>query len=223
MLTSNFLEKIKSFEGYEPKACWDYAQYTNGYGTKARFAGEIIDKNEAHRRFLTEISRASDLVESFAPGLSEGAKAALTSLTYNAGNAWTTGALGAAVARGDLVAARKLLLQYDKAGGKPLAGLTARREAEAGWIDTNIRPFVDKQSIRGVARADVDAFAATPEPVNGFLSTSFSEGKPRDQNESGHGAFDVSCRMHYLAQRLQELLLDIEERRVLTHSNGTSV
>lgn len=134
MVDPSYLDAIKQFEGYAAKARWDYAQNTNGYGTRARFAGEAIDQAEAERRFSAEIKKAADFVDKFAPGLDDGSKAALTSLTYNAGTAWAQSGLGQAVASGDLDTARSLFLQYNKAGGTTLDGLVQRRLQEVAWF-----------------------------------------------------------------------------------------
>lgn len=134
MINSKYFDEIKKFEGFAERSQWDYAQHTNGYGTRARFKGETIDRTEAENRFQTEIAQAAGIVERHAPGLDEGSKAALTSLTFNAGAAWTQSGLGAAVARGDLEAARQIFKLYDKAGGQQLPGLVQRRAVEAGWF-----------------------------------------------------------------------------------------
>jgi lysozyme len=131
---SFYLDAIRNFEGYTPQASWDYAQFSNGYGTRAKFAGEIIDRAEAERRFQTEISAARAVVEKAAPQMDDGTKAALTSLTYNAGTAWIESGLGDAVRRGDLHAVRDIFQQYNKAGGEVLPGLVNRRSQEALWI-----------------------------------------------------------------------------------------
>lgn len=129
-----YLAKIKAFEGFTPQAKWDYAQHSNGYGTKALFAGERIDQVEAERRFREEISQAREIVERHARGLDEGTKAALTSLTFNAGTAWISSGLGDAIRRGDLTEARERFVLYHKAQGEVLPGLVRRRLAEAEWI-----------------------------------------------------------------------------------------
>lgn len=133
-MQTTYLDAIRNFEGFTPQASWDYAQHSNGYGTKARHAGEVIDKVEADRRFRAEIDRARSIVDQHAPDVDAGTKAALTSLTYNAGDAWTRSGLGSAVRGGDLGTAKELFLQYNKAGGEVLSGLAKRREAEAAWI-----------------------------------------------------------------------------------------
>jgi lysozyme len=129
-----YLDAIRKFEGFAQKAEWDYAQHTNGYGTRALYPNEVIDRAEAERRFQSEISEARAIVERNAPTADEGTKAALTSLTFNAGDKWARSGLGAALRHGDIEAARELFLQYNKAGGQILPGLAARRAAEADWI-----------------------------------------------------------------------------------------
>lgn len=133
-MTANYLDAIRKFEGFTPKADWDYAQFTNGYGTKAKYAGEVIDKVEADRRFQAEIAQARAIVDKHAPHVDEGTKAALTSLTFNAGDKWARSGLGEAIRSGDTERVRDLFLQYNKAGGEVLPGLAQRRIAEAAWI-----------------------------------------------------------------------------------------
>ncbi len=133
-MNSSYIDAIRAFEGYTAEARLDYAQLSNGYGTRARYAGEVIDRAEAERRFQTEIASARATVERFAPSADEGTKAALTSLTYNAGPGWTRDGLGEAVRRGDLEEVRAIFCRYCKAGGEVLPGLVSRRAAEALWI-----------------------------------------------------------------------------------------
>jgi lysozyme len=134
MLDAHYLNAIKQFEGYAAEARWDYAQNTNGYGTRAQFPGEVIDKAEADRRFKDAIQNAANFVDKFAPNLDEGSKAALTSLTYNAGTAWAQSGLGQAIASGNLEKAQSIFLQYNKAGGSVLDGLVQRRLQEVAWF-----------------------------------------------------------------------------------------
>lgn len=149
-LAPKYLDAIRTFEGFTPKAAWDYQQNTNGYGTRAQYPGEVIDKDEAERRFQSEISNAASIVDRFAPNVDEGTKAALTSLTYNAGDAWTRAGLGDAIRSGDMNRARGLLLQYNRAGGEVLPGLSSRRAAEAGWIG-NAGESQDGRSVAGAS------------------------------------------------------------------------
>jgi lysozyme len=164
MLDQSYLDAIKKFEGYSSEARWDYAQNSNGYGTRARYAGEVIDKAEADRRFQGEIKKAADFVDTFAPGLDDGSRAALTSLTYNTGTAWAQSGLGDAIASGDMDKARSLFLQYNKAGGSVVDGLVQRRLQEVTWFapaasTPNTQPTAVAQNV--VSEPDAAASAST--------------------------------------------------------------
>jgi GH24 family phage-related lysozyme (muramidase) len=156
-----FVAQIKRTEGFAPQARWDYKQFSNGYGTRAQFEGEQIDRDDADRRFNTAIENAAKIVDRVNPNLDPGTRAALTSLTFNAGDDWTSAGLGDAVRAGDLARAKQLFLQYDKAGGQTNEALTTRRYREAQWFGSNEPqanngPLVDKQQAyeRLLARTD---------------------------------------------------------------------
>lgn len=188
---SFYLDAIRNFEGYTPAAQWDYAQHTNGYGTRARYAGEVIDRAEAERRFQAEVSSARSIVEKAAPGADEGTKAALTSLTYNAGTSWIESGLGDAVRRGDLDQAREIFQKYNKAGGEVLPGLVSRRSQEALWIG-------NPDALAGAFNvADAGSTSTGMPPVivdhaDSIMSVArASEGSPR-ASVGQSGAHDVS-------------------------------
>lgn len=128
------LDAIRQFEGFSARATWDYKQHTNGYGTRAKFPGEIIDRAEAERRFNAEIEEARATVARFAPHLDQGTGAALTSLTFNAGTSWMRAGLGTAIKNGDIDTARSIFKMYTHAGGQSLPGLEARRQIEVQWF-----------------------------------------------------------------------------------------
>jgi len=135
-----YLDAVKGFEGFAQKSSWDYAQHTNGFGTKALYPGEEITLDEANRRFLAEIEEARRFVDTHAQGWDEGTKAALTSLTFNAGTRWASSGLGDAVRNFDIDAVRSRFLEYTKAGGEVLPGLVKRRLAEVTWIGDGVSP-----------------------------------------------------------------------------------
>lgn len=164
MIGSRYLDAIKTLEGFNERSRWDYAQNTNGYGTRARFDGETINRAEAESRFKTEIAQAYDIVERFAPGLDEGSKAALTSLTFNAGSAWTRSGLGGAIRIGDMIAARQLFQKYDKAGGHTLQGLVSRRFVEVRWFDDSKSNQV---SLAAALRFSPDSVTASSPSTSG--------------------------------------------------------
>ncbi len=163
-MDARYLGLIKRFEGYQAQAKWDYAQFTNGYGTKAAHAGEVIDRAEAERRFDDELSKAAAVVDRFAPGLDGGTRAALTSLTFNAGTRWMQSGLGAAVRSGDLDQARDIFVQYTKAGGEELSGLVKRRLEEVTWFEDGQGAVADATVASALRFAGVTLGSRSVEP-----------------------------------------------------------
>lgn len=153
-----YLDQIKGFEGYAPNASWDYKQYSSGYGTKVQPGDENIpaDQRKAvyEQRFQDEIGKAAASVDAFSPNLPPGIRAALTSLTYNAGPGWQQSGLGQAVKSGDFEAAKAIFPQYNKAGGEVNQGLVARRAKELAWWGGQPQP----------------AQASPAAPANGLLA-----------------------------------------------------
>lgn len=143
-LDQSYLDAIKGFEGYAPKAQWDYKQYSSGYGTRAQPGDENIPADQLkgiyEQRFQDEVGKAAASVDAFNPNLPPGVRAALTSLTYNAGPGWQQSGLGQAVKAGDYDKAREIFLQYNKAGGEVNPGLVARRQKEAAWFTGQPQP-----------------------------------------------------------------------------------
>lgn len=134
-LDPRYIEKIKQWEGYNPKPYWDYKQWTSGYGTRAAGPNEIIDRAEAEQRLNNELAQAERIVNRYAPDLDPGRRAALADLTFNAGTDWQKAGLGQAVKAGDWEEARRRFLQYTKAGGEDLPGLIKRRRVGANWFN----------------------------------------------------------------------------------------
>lgn len=132
----DYINKIKQFEGFHKNPYWDVRQFTVGYGTRARDRNDLVDEAEADRRLRSEIANAAGLVDRFAPHLDPGTRAALTSLTFNAGPKWQQSGLGAAIKAGDMDAARASFLQYANADGQHLPGLANRRQQEVSWFGT---------------------------------------------------------------------------------------
>lgn len=174
----NYLDAIKSFEGFTGKAQWDYAQHSNGYGTKALYPGEAITPAEAERRFAAEIAAARSIVEKHAAGWDEGTKAALTSLTFNAGTRWITSGLGEAVRSQDVDAVKERFVQYTKAGGEVLPGLVRRRLAELDWIGNGA-------AASGAPAASPMAPMATAQPPAASIQAATLDIVPSDTTHSG--------------------------------------
>lgn len=134
VLDPRWLDQIKKFEGFYAKPYWDARQWSVGYGSKASGPNDMVDRAEADRRLSNELGAAAKYVDQFAPNLDAGTRAALVSLTYNAGPSWMTSGLGRAIQAGDMDAARQSFLQYNKSEGRELPGLVSRRHAEANWF-----------------------------------------------------------------------------------------
>lgn len=187
-----FLDAIKKFEGYTPKASWDYRQHSVGYGTKARFPGETIDQAEADRRFQQEIGSARGYVRGLGVPLQPGQEAALTSLTFNAGPGWINSGLGQAVRSGNWDEASRRFVQYNKAGGQVLPGLQARRNQEVAWLGGNVPAAsaspTSPTTTTGAAQPMAQSYSGwTPESVD--FAKKFGAGQMKegiDSSPVGH-------------------------------------
>lgn len=140
----DFIEFVRKQEGFNPSAYGDYKQTSIGHGTKAMPGETTISKEEADKRLRTEVGQARQLVQAWAKDngvtLSPKREDALTDLTFNAGTKWMGEGLGSAAKAGDWTGAQKSFLQYINAGGKPLPGLLARRNAAVGWLADDTMP-----------------------------------------------------------------------------------
>lgn len=122
---------VKGFEGFNQNAYDDYGQTSIGYGTRARPGESSISEQDAQARLQEELAthrkRVEDLNAKAGYNLSPNQLDALTSFDYN------TGRLEQLTANGtrDIATIGQKIPLYNKAGGKPLAGLTRRRKDEA--------------------------------------------------------------------------------------------
>jgi len=118
---------ILSFEHFEPVAYWDYKQWTNGYGTKAKNKDEVITTDEAITRFEERVDDAFNIASKHSS--TWGQMYALVDLTYNAGNSWINGAITSNPI--DLNLTRKVMNKYVyvtvNGKKKKLKGLVNRR------------------------------------------------------------------------------------------------
>lgn len=129
---------IKSFEGFKTKAYLCPAGvWTIGWGSTRIFGGkvqpnQIISVADAQQQFEIDLWQFEGVVgrEVKVP-LTENQRAALVSLCYNIGPAnFTSSTLLRKLNAGDYAGAAEQFDRWNKAGGKALAGLTRRREAE---------------------------------------------------------------------------------------------
>jgi GH24 family phage-related lysozyme (muramidase) len=133
------LDLIKQFEGFSPKAYWDYTRYSIGYGTAANSPNEVITQEEAERRMKEHIDKEvlpgikGIIGEDRWNQLSYSQKSALVSLAYNLGVPGSREILKL-VRDGKIEEAAQEMKKYVHADGKVLEGLVRRRNEEAKWL-----------------------------------------------------------------------------------------
>ena len=134
------IDLIKSFEGFRSAPYRDAVGIpTIGYGMtiypdgrKVTMADKPITEAEAVAGLRNLLGRYEQAVERYAQiKLCQHQFDALTSLAYNIGNeALRTSTLMRHLNQGDLTSAANQMLRWNRAGGRVLAGLTRRRQAE---------------------------------------------------------------------------------------------
>lgn len=135
VLDDKFMEFLRQQEDFVATAQWDYKQWTNGYGTRAKAAGETIDKAEAEKRLLAEATAAAQFVKTHFPNIPVGVEQAMIDFTFNLGQAWVNEPVGKLIAAGKYDEAKSHVLQYVHAGGQVLDALVKRRKAEVEMFD----------------------------------------------------------------------------------------
>jgi GH24 family phage-related lysozyme (muramidase) len=132
-----FMDFVKEQEGFEPKAKWDYKQYTNGYGTKALSPTETIDQATAETRLRSELASAVAAMKQFIPNAPIGVQQGMVDAVFNLGTEWEHQTLGTLLAQGNYAEAKTHLMQYVHAGNPPvvLDALVKRRTAECKMFD----------------------------------------------------------------------------------------
>ena len=119
---------IKEFEGCRLKAYKCPAGvWTIGYGHTSNVKpNQSITREEAERLLREDLRMYEHHVENTVRGLNQNQFDALVSFTYNCGS----GCLKLLTKGRTLKQIGEKIILYDKANGKPLAGLTRRRKAE---------------------------------------------------------------------------------------------
>lgn len=145
---------IKSFEGLRLKPYLDSVNIpTIGYGTIKYPSGKAvtmqdpdITEDQATEYLLHEIELKSSAVESYVKvPLNDNEYAALVSFAYNVGSGALQGStlLKMLNANSDRQAVADQFLRWNKAGGKEIAGLTRRRQAERSLF---LQPVVESNN-----------------------------------------------------------------------------
>lgn len=128
------LDLIKSHEGFRSDAYLCPAGvWTIGYGhTGDVEEGQSVTEEEAEELLLRDVAFAEDAINSLVEvELSQQMFDALVCFVYNVGvGAFEQSTLLRLLNQGQMEKAAEQFLRWNKAGGKELAGLTRRREAE---------------------------------------------------------------------------------------------
>lgn len=128
------VELVKKFEGFRDTAYLCPAGvWTIGYGTTENVCqGDMITKQEAQDALMDDLIEASDAIDKLVTvPLTQEQYDALTSFIYNAGrDAFRKSTMLRLLNTGDYEGAAEQFPRWNKAGGRVLAGLARRREAE---------------------------------------------------------------------------------------------
>jgi lysozyme len=183
--TSNLVDLVKRFEGFNPNAYSDYKQTSIGYGTKGR-QGEVLNEEQATERLKTELLESARRIKEAASlrgvSLNQNQFNAITSFDYNTGK-------GADLIQrfadkpNELAAKMK---EYTKAGGEDLPGLVKRRAIEAALFMT---PSESSVGVTPAKAETVETFrpatAKDSAPYGGIPGQISSTGKFYPINPSG--------------------------------------
>lgn len=144
-VSSKGIELIKEFEGFSSSAYLCSAgKWTIGYGntfwedkTPVK-KGDEISKTKA-TELITKIANefARDVATLIQIDVTQNQFDALVSLAYNIGlGAFKSSTLLNQLNKGNFIGAGQEFLRWDKSNGKPLLGLTRRREREKLLFDS---------------------------------------------------------------------------------------
>lgn len=165
------IDLIKSFEGFSAKPYVDPGTgaepITIGYGTTIYPGGKKVTMKDASVTeaqalgFLTdEVNEKAHNVERMVKvQLNDNEFAALVSFAYNVGwQALEKSTLMKLLNAGtDRVAVADQFLRWNKAGGKEMAGLTRRRQAERSLFLQPVVEYKSEQLPSGPSDEDIDA------------------------------------------------------------------
>lgn len=133
-ISQDGLNLIKEFEGFRADAYLCPAGvWTIGYGHTGGVAEwQSVTKQEAEEYLKSDVAFAEDVINEYVEvELTQHQFDALVCFVFNIGaNAFRESTLLRLLNQGDSEGAAEQFLRWNKAGGKVLAGLTRRREAE---------------------------------------------------------------------------------------------
>lgn len=140
-ISKNGLDLIKEFEGIslKPYLCpkgiatigWGNTYYKNG--KKVTLSDKLITQNEANSllEYIAQKDFGDNILKLVKVKLNQNQFDALVSFCYNLGMGnFKSSTLLKKINLGDFKGASEEFLKWDKVNGKPLAGLTRRRQEE---------------------------------------------------------------------------------------------
>ena len=139
-ISNKGIELIKHFEGCEtvaykcPAGVW-----TIGYGhIKGVQDGDVITETQAHEMLVEELKEYENyILNAVEVDLNQSQFDAMVSWVYNLGNGnLNSSTLLKVLNSGEYAGVPEQIMRWNKAGGKVLAGLTKRRQAEANLFGT---------------------------------------------------------------------------------------
>jgi lysozyme len=138
MTNGRLVSLVKKFEGCKLVAYQDVRGiWTIGYGhTKGVYEGQTCTQEQAEAWLLDDLLEATHELFQVSPGpFVPGALDALTSFVFNLGiGNYRSSTLRKYVDAQDWESVKTELLRWNHSGGQVIAGLLARREAEAALI-----------------------------------------------------------------------------------------
>lgn len=192
-ISKNGINLIKQFEGLQLKAykCVPTEEkYTIGYGHYGVEADMTITKEEAEAILVQDLEKFEKCVMKYDPvyHFNQNQFDALVSFAYNLGSIdkLTAGGLRS------IPAISTKMLEYNKSGGKVLAGLTKRRKAEQELFNTPVKepkPTIPYKSVEELAQ----------EVING----KWGNGAARKKllTDAGYDYFAIQCVVNQMLKK----------------------
>lgn len=177
MINKATLDLVKEFEGLRLKAYKDaVGVWTIGYGITAAAglgivpkAGMSITEDEAESLLLKGLEKfAGSIRPKITAPINDNEFGAFLSLAYNIGpGAFAKSSALRKFNAGDKVGAADAILLWNKAGGKVLAGLKRRREAERALFLSPVTPLTrPAPHVNETPKSEHDASVKTAPPIS---------------------------------------------------------
>lgn len=221
---TGYVDWIKKFEGFNPRAHSDYKQTSIGYGTRAKPGETHINEQEAHNRLLGELkdheSNVDNAAAAFEYNLTPAQREALISFDFNTGAGTDVLHQGA----GDIEKVKQKMAEYinvTENGQKvPSQGLKERRAKEIARMNavqqaiTN--PAAAAPPVPSIPASAVPSIPASddPNPIKATTTPSIPAAAPAAAVPPAGGNSHIK-----VIQRIgpDTILAEVEGRRMVVH------